>query len=218
MTTNEKNNEKSLEFIEFEVKHASSAQKLVRFKQLLEQQEGILEFVYVSGPDYFFTHPDSFFTTHPQWDRKGTFARYRRPSFGLDKGRRTVTWKYKPAGAENSIQRREHNWEVGKTPENVVFEQFKDSGLKFNSSIVKDCHIYNFKDASIVFYIVYDTTDGEAGDPRYFIEIEVDEKTIANKTEDEAWAVIDKYEKILSPLGVSKKSRIKESLFEMYRR
>lgn len=208
----------NLEFIEFEVKHPASASQLVEFKQILEQQEGIVEFIYVAGPDMFFIYPNVFFKSHPQWDIKGTFVRYRRPSFGLDKGRRTVTWKYKPAGADDNIKRKEHNWDVGKTPENVIIEQLKDSGLSFNCSIVKDCHVYNFKDASVVFYIVYDTTEGKAGEPRYFIEIEVDEKTIANKTEQEAWAIIDKYEAILSPLGVNKKTRIKESLFEMYRR
>lgn len=208
----------SLEFVEFEVKHPATASQLIKFKQILENQPDLKKFIYVAGPDTFFTYKDSFFKDHPQWSAEGTFVRYRKPSFGLDKGKRTVTWKYKPAGAVNNIQRREHNWDVGKTPENVILEQLKDSGLEINASIVKDCHIFNFEDATVVFYIVYDTTSGEASEPRYFIEIEVDEETIASKTEDEAWQVIDKYENILNPLGVSKKTRIKQSLFEMYRK
>jgi adenylate cyclase class IV len=208
----------SLQYIEFEVKHSATAAQLVQFKQILEKQPDILQFVYVAGPDSFFTYSKDFFEKNPQWDEKGTFVRYRKPSFGLDKSKKTVTWKYKPAGAKNNIIRKEHNWEVGKTPENVILEQLKDSGLTFNSSIVKDCHIYIFKDATVVFYIVYDITEDSQGEPKYFVEIEVDEKTIDQKTENEAWEVIEKYEKILSPLGISSKTRIRRSLFEMYRR
>jgi adenylate cyclase class IV len=209
---------KNLEFLEFETKYRVSDHLLVEFKQILEVQPDLKGFVYVEGPDSFFTYSDSWFAANPQWDPKGTFIRYRKPSFGLDKGRRQVTWKYKPANAKNNIQRKEHNWDIGETPEKVIIEQIQDSGAQFNASIIKNCHIYNFPDATLVFYVVYDTTNGKPEKSDYFVEIEVDEDTIHNLSEDQAWAVIEKYEAVLAPLGITAKNRLKKSLFEMYRK
>jgi adenylate cyclase class IV len=154
----------------------------------------------------------------PQWDPSGTFIRYRKPSFGLDKGRRQVTWKYKPKDAKNNIQRKEHNWDIGKTPEKVILEQLQDSGATFNASIVKNCHIYIFEDATLDFYTVYDTTYGKPKSADHFVEIEVSEENIAELNEEQAWKVIEKYEKVLAPIGISPQKRLRKSLFEMYRK
>lgn len=208
----------SLEHIEFETKYRVEDYSLIEFKQIMEGQADLQDFIYVEGPDFFFVYPPEWFTTNPQWDPSGTFIRYRKPSHGLDKGRRQVTWKYKPKDAKNNIQRREHNWDIGKTPEKVILEQLEFSGAKFNASIVKNCHIYHFDDATLVFYTVYDTTNGTPKKADYFVEIEVCEETIGSMTEQQAWAVIEKYEKILSPLGISAQKRMRKSLFEMYRK
>jgi hypothetical protein len=37
-------------------------------------------------------------------------------------------------------------------------------------------------------------------------------------TEKEAWAVIEKYEKLLEPVGINAYKRLKKSLFEIYKR
>jgi hypothetical protein len=208
----------NLEHVEFETKYRVADHLLIEFKQILEAHTELKGFVYVEGPDQFFTYPDSWFNSMPQWDPEGTFIRYRKPSFGLDKGRRQVTWKYKPANSKNNIQRKEHNWDIGGTPEKVILEQIKDSGAIFNCSIVKNCHIYNFPDATLVFYTVYDTTFGKPEEADYFVEIEVDESLIGSMSEDQAWAVIEKYEKVLAPIGISAQKRLKKSLFQMYRK
>lgn len=210
--------EESLEHIEFETKYRVEDHLLIKFKQIMENQEDLKDFIYVEGPDFFYTYPQAWFDANPQWEPNGTFVRYRKPSFGLDKGRRQVTWKYKPIDAKNSIKRKEHNWDIGKTPEKVIIEQLQSSGLLFNASIVKNCHIYIFGDATLVFYTVYDTTYGEPKKADYFVEIEVDENTIGDLNEDEAWKVIEKYEQVLSPLGISARNRLRKSLFEMYKK
>jgi hypothetical protein len=213
------NEEKSLEFIEFETKYRVEDRALITFKQILDNYQQDKKFVYVEGPDYYFTYPKWWFENMQQWDPKGTFGRYRKPSYGLDNGRRQMTCKYKPRDAKNSIQRREHNINVAPdTSESTIFEQFKDHGMEFNSSIIKNCHIYKLEDATLVFYTVYDTTDGKPKNADYFVEIEVDEDTIADKTEEQAWAVIVKYEKLLEEVGVNAQKRLRKSLFEMYRR
>lgn len=210
--------EKTLEHVEFETKYRVDDHLLIEFKQILEPNPELLGFIYVEGPDQFFTYSDAWFASMPQWDPKGTFIRYRKPSFGLDKGRRQVTWKYKPTNTKNNIQRKEHNWDIGETPEKVIIEQIQDSGAIFNCSIVKNCHIYNFSDATLVFYTVYDTTFGKPKKADYFIEIEVSEEKIHQMTENECWAVIEKYEQVLSPIGITAQKRLKRSLFEMYRK
>jgi hypothetical protein len=207
-----------LEDVEFETKYRVKDHLLIEFKQILETHLELQDFIYVEGPDCFFDYPESWFATMPQWDPEGTFIRYRKPSFGLDKGRRQVTWKYKPKNSKDNVQRKEYNWDIGKTPEKVVLEQLKESGAIFNASIVKNCHIYKFPDATLTFYTVYDTTYGQPKEADYFVEIEVDEDTIKDMTVDLAWAVIEKYEKVLAPIGISAQKRLKKSLYQMYKK
>jgi len=210
---------KSLEHIEFETKYRVEDQNLIVFKQILDGLQEEKKFIYVEGPDYYFTYPAWWFEHNPQWDPGGTFGRYREPSYGLDNGRRQVTCKYKPKDAKNSIQRKELNINLmPETSKDTIFEQFKCHGMEFNSSIIKNCHIYKLTDATLVFYTVYDTTDGTPKKADNFVEIEVDEDTIASKTEAEAWEVITKYEKMLSSIGLNPQKRLRKSLFEMYKR
>lgn len=210
--------EKSLEHIEFETKYRMEDHSLIQFKQVIDASPDEKSFVYVEGPDFFYVYPQNWFDSMPQWDPKGTFIRFRKPSYGLDKGRRQVTWKYKPRDSKNNIQRKENNWDIGSTPENVIVEQIQDSGAVFNFSLIKNCHIYKFSDATLVFYTVYDTTEGKPNKADYFVEIEVCEELIATLTETEAWAIIEKYETVLAPLGINAQKRMKKSLFELYRR
>lgn len=220
--------EESLAHIEFETKYRVEDHLLIEFKQIVENlqadiqfrknQDGGEFFIYVEGPDRFFTYPDGWFDFNKKWDTTGTFIRYRKPSHGLDKGRRQVTWKYKPKGASNNVKRKEHNWDVAGTPEKTIIEQIQDSGATYNFEIVKNCHIYRFEDATVVFYTVYDTTDGKVKKADSFVEIEVCEETIHNLSEDQAWEVIRKYEKALLPLGINAQKRMDKSLFEIYRR
>jgi hypothetical protein len=210
---------KGLEHIEFETKYRVEPHLLVSFKQILDSIEGDKKFIYVEGPDHYFTYPKWWFNNNTQWDPNGTFIRYRKPSYGLDNGRRQVTWKYKAVNAKNNIQRIENNWDLTeKTEESTIFNQMELSSSTFNFSIVKNCHIYRLRDATLVFYTVYDTTDGKPKASDSFVEIEVDEENMKNTTEQEAWRVITKYEKLLETIGVNAQKRLRKSLFEMYKR
>lgn len=210
--------DKNLEYIEFETKYRVEAQVLILFKQILDSIPESKTFIYVEGPDQYFSYPQWWLDNNSQYDSSGTFIRYRKPSYGLDKGKRQVTWKYKPTGSSNNIQREELNWDSTNIPENVILKQLQLSGATFNFSIVKNCHIYKLEDATLVFYTVYDTTDGEPSKADNFLEIEVDEEKIKDLTEKDAWNIIEKYEKLLQPLGITARSRLKKSLYEMYRR
>ena len=211
--------EKTLEHIEFETKYRVEDHQLIEFKQIMDSSPEEKRFIYVEGPDYYWTYPSWWFQNNPQWDESGTFVRFRKPSYGLDNGNRQVTWKYKPREAKINIQRTENNWDIkDKTDESSITKQLQCSGCKFNFSIVKNCHIYILNDATLVFYTVYDTTDGKPKKADSFVEIEVNEENMKNTTAEQAWAVIVKYEKVLESIGLNAQKRLKKSLFAMYKR
>lgn len=191
---------------EFETKYRVEPHLLTEFKKIVGMLPGLEKFIYVEGPDYYFTKAD------------GSFARYRRPSHGLDNGRSEVTVKVKPEGAKNNIIRKEVNWRVDETPEDAIREGLRLMGYMPNFSIWKGCHIYNFADVTLVMYTVFDTTDGRASKTDSFVEIEISEEKISEMTEDQAWDMIAHYEEVLKELGINARCRLKKSLFEMYRR
>jgi len=196
---------------EFECKYRVEPHVLVDFKNIVEHLPETKSFLYVEGPDYYYSHPS--------FDDR-SFGRYRRPSFGLDGGRAEWTVKRFPDGAKNAIQRLEMNWRVDQTPEDDVKRGAEVMGFVLNFAIKKSCQIYKFDDATLVFYTVYDITNGTTAEKvDHFVEIEVCEKKISQGlTEDEAWAIIEKYEKILAPIGISSKKRLRSQLWDMYKR
>jgi len=197
---------------EFEVKFRVEPHSLIEFKRIVSSLPGVERMTYVEGPDHYYTHPD--------YD-ENSFGRYRKASFGLDNGRAEWTLKFRPKDAKNSIQRLEMNWRVDSTPEEDIKRGAELMGFRHNFTIVKSCHMYKFADATLVFYTVYDATGGSISSKvDHFIEIEVCEHAIANvgMTEDEAWAVIERYEAALAPLELTAKNRLKRSLFDMYKR
>lgn len=223
---------------EFETKYRVDPATLTEFKQIADKLPELEKFIYVEGPDTYYTNEhitkrlESFAETLSEKNKEAfktllddtigqfpPFMRYRRPSHGLDGDRKELTTKYKQSGSKNNIQREEKNIRVDKVDEDTIAKFISDLGYKLNFSIWKTCHIYNFKDATLVFYSVYDTTNGGKS-PKVdtFVEIEVDEESISTKTEKEAWAIIEKYEKSLEAVGLSARTRLRKSLFEMYRR
>lgn len=192
-------------FTEFEVKFRVEPQILTAFKSIVEKLPDLEKFIYVEGPDEYFTKTDN-------------FARYRKASHGLDNNRAEITIKVKPEGAKNNIIRKEVNWRVDGTPREAIHEGLIEMGFSFNFSIWKSCHIYVFADATLVFYTVYDTTDGKSQRTDNFLEIEVDEEKVKTLTEEQGWEIIVKYEKALESLGITPQKRLRKSLFEMYKR
>lgn len=203
----EENKELIEKLTEFETKYRVEPHLLTEFKSLVGKLPNLKGFIYVEGPDYYFTN-----------GKGDSFIRYRRPSHGLDNGRSEVTVKIKPDGAKNNIKRQEVNIRVDVTPEDAVREFIKLMGYKPNFNIFKTCHIYNLDDATLVFYTVYDETSGKVTKEDTFVEIEIDEHLVSSLTLEQAMALIAKYEKILEPIGLTAQKRLRKSLFEMYRR
>lgn len=222
---------------EFETKYRVEPSVLTEFKRIVDGLPGLQKFLYVEGPDSYYTNKhvtNLFLKFADSLDEQNKeklvsivnktigqyppFMRYRRPSHGLDGDRKELTTKYKPDGAKNNIQREEKNLRVDKTPEDTIVSFVQDMGYRLNFSIWKTCHIYNFEDATLVFYSVYDTTDGKASKMDNFIEIEISEEKVSEMTEAQAWQIIEKYEKALESIGLKAKNRLRKSLYEMYKR
>ena len=178
---------------EFECKYRVEPHVLIEFKRIVSELPDLKSFLYVEGPDFYYSHPD--------FDER-SFGRYRKPSHGLDNGRAEWTVKRWLTGAKSSTKRLEMNWRVDLTPEEDVKRGAEVMGFVFNFSIIKSCQIYKFDDATLVFYTVYDVTDGSTSSKvDHFVEVEVSEKLITEGlTEAEAWVIIEKYEKALAPI------------------
>lgn len=184
------------EFCEFETKYRVEGDLVYKFKSIVAEMD-YKSFVYAEGPDFYYTKPD------------GSFLRYRK---AMTEKRAEVTMKEKPKEARHNIKRKEVNWRVDNNSQDAIHEGALMMGYKFNFSIWKSCHIYKFKDATLVFYTVRDDHNELA----HFVEIELDEKTIHTLTHEEAMDVIRKYEDILAPLGITYRNRLTKSLYEMY--
>jgi len=190
-------------YTELEVKFNADVKDLNDFKSIVETQCGPLT-LYCEGPDEYFLKPGT-----------DSFKRFRHATYPANCGKQ-VTTKVKPEGAKNNINRIEKNLDVSNNEDELIRETIKDDGYIYNFTIVKYCHIYKVSDATLVFYTVFDTTHGAKESSRSFIEIEVDEEIIGMLTEEEGWQIIEKYEKILAPIGIHAQKRIRKSLFEMY--
>lgn len=187
---------------EFETKYKTTVDKLVIFKSVVEKLPDLKKFIYVQGPDHYYVKPDA----------SVMFARYRKAEHSNDGG--TLTFKQRTTDKDNVI-RNEDNLDLAKNmTKDKVEANVNRLGYEFNFRIWKMCHIYKYSDATLVFYTVVDEEDKEA----HFMEIEVDEDTIGNLTEDDAWDIIRKYEEILAPTGITYKNRLRQSLFDMYKK
>ena len=185
-------------FTEFETKYKTDLSALPIFNRIVSSLPNLESFLYTCGPDVYHSHSNN------------CIGRYRST---LDGKFAQWTVKRKPDGAKNNVYRFESNWNVAGTPADEVDAGAKQMGFVFDFKIHKNCFIYKFQDATVVMYWVRE--DGTEKED-YYIEIEVTEETIHELTEDQAWGVINKYEKLLEPVGISPQKRMKKSLFELY--
>lgn len=224
-----------LHFTEFETKYRTEDSKRFPFKKIMEDDLGLKgeKFLYVQSGDEYFTlnldkrikeYIDSAVDCKPN-DFKEVmqeliknfieeelgmpkFLRYRASEDKKIK-RKELTFKKKHT-TKNNIRRTEINLRVDPSNQETIEEFCEGIGYERTFEVYKYCDIYYADDAVLVFYSVKD----DQGKMDHFMEIEVNEEM--DFTEDEAWTIIKKYEKILEPLGVNHRVRIKKSLFEMY--
>lgn len=156
--------------------------------------------VIASGYDHF----------HANSKDKDSFCRHR---VGLDINQ--LTFKRKGEGAANNVTRTEHNLNL--SPDTSV-EQVEalcaEFGYTYNTSIFKTCFVYTYEWYVFVYYIVHDKSMKELG---RFLEIEAREDYNWGSEQD-ALTGIASIEKFAKGLGINAQSRMRKSLWEMFRK
>lgn len=190
--------EEGTEFLEIESKYRADKIDRLKFKELGNSLNP-KNFLYVESDDTYYTKSET------------EFLRYRAADKNTKSKRSELTFKKKTA-RNNNLVRVEVNLRVDTNTPETVKEFAEGLGYKFNFQITKYCDIYYYDDADIVYYSVRD----EEGKYQSFMEIEVMEGYA--KSQEEAKAILSKYEKLLEPLGITYQNRLRKSLFEMYRK
>ncbi len=187
-------------YLEVEAKYNADDIDRIKFKDLAKSL-GPKSFLYVESTDVYYLRAEN------------EFLRYRMPSEnrlgGDEENRSELTFKKKSMDKNNWV-RTEVNLRVDKNDPFLIHAFCEGLGYKKNFSIQKSCDIYFYDDADLVYY----TVKGEDGKYATFVEIEADESL--EMTQEQAWEVVQKYEKLLAPLGITPQKRKKLSLFEMY--
>jgi adenylate cyclase class IV len=146
------------------------------------------------------------------FSKQDDFLRYRAKSAGSNE--LTIKKKLKK---DVLSARAEVNLKINSTKEDT--EEFaKLLGYKFDFSLDKYADTWNFEEVQLSHYavLVNDASDedydqqGDLGG--HFVEIEV-----LGAPRSGYYKILNKWEKLLKPFGVSKNNRVNKSLFELYR-
>ena len=189
------------EFLEVEYKYNADDIDRMAFKDLAKSF-GPTSFIYVESTDIYYAKSENEFLRHRlPAENKG----------GAEESRSELTFKKKLID-QNNWSRIEVNLRVDHNSPFLVTAFCEGLGYKKNFSIIKSCDIYFYPNGDLVYYSVKD----EEGKYRNFIEIEALED--CRVTKEESLEILQKYEKMLAPLGITAQKRKKLSLWEMYRK
>ena len=183
-----------MQFREIEVKYDASEVSLKSFVSLVESKFTVKKHLLVSSYDDYFV------------DKDNNFLRYRHKE-----GRGELTIKRK-LDEHNNNKRIEVNLPTDGNAMEAVSQFASLLGYKHNFCVYKTAQVYWVDNMVICYYVVYNE---EWKEQRRFIEIEADED-FPWETEAQALNAVEQYEKILEPLGLRVKNRLKKSLFEMF--
>lgn len=182
-----------IEFREIEVKYSADDIKLKDFLNIMSQLP-VNKTLLVSSFDEYFTNSSN------------DFIRYRH-----NDGRGELTIKQRTNNKNNNDRIEVNVAANGNNVESIT--KFANLlGYQHNFTIYKTCQIFWLDKVDLVYYVVYDK---EFKELRRFIEIEALEE-IPWISAEEAWAEITKYEKLLEPLGITPRNRMKLSLFQLF--
>jgi len=189
------------DFREVEFKYNSDDIDRMVFKDLVKGLNP-KSFIYVESKDIYYAKS------------KDEFLRYRMPSenkLSGEENRQELTFK-KKSEEKNNWNRIEVNLRIDLNDPFLVNAFCEGLGYAKNVELVKCCEIYFFEDADIVYY----STKNEQGEYKYYIEIEALEN--CGTTKEQSLEVLQKYEKLLAPLGITPQKRKKLSLWEINRK
>ncbi len=182
-------------FMEVETKYRVPGLKLPLFRGMAESLKP-KRYIEAAGYDYYYVKDGD------------EFIRYRAGDL------HQLTIKKKTLEANNYVR---HEVNLGLKPQDrrhTVDAFCAALGYKYNFAIFKSCFIYYFEEFDVVYYTVYDENMDEV---ERFLEIEMLED-YPWPSQEAAWARLLEIEHQLKPLGITPQSRVKRSLFEMFRK
>lgn len=184
-------------FKEIELKYSASNISLQRFLTFCQERDPI-KYLTGFGPDYFYSNSKD----------ETYFQRYRVASEYKE-----LTLKRK-LNSENNVIRTERNMKMHKSmTKDKIDGYMKEIGYEYNTMLYKVCHVFEYSYYSLVYYICFDAGMSEMA---RFIEIEMKEE-YPWESINHAISELNAMEIICKPLGLKKKDRINESLFELFR-
>ena len=189
-----------MKFTEVEFKYKAEDIKLEDFNAFCQNRGKEYKLTVASGFDHFYSSNGN----------DESFCRHRS---GPDTNQLTFKRKTKDA---NNFVRTEHNIDLLPFVKNdQVAALCSEFGYEYNFSLFKTCFVYKYDLYTFVYYVCYDTGLKELG---RFVEIEMSEKHAWNN-EEEVWNELLVMERICAKsLGISAQSRVKRSLYEMYKK
>jgi len=184
------------DFKELEYKYNAESVKLTDFQDLAESLAPIKK-IDASSWDIYYTD-----SKHEE-----RFVRYRES----DTPELTIKRKTK---STNNWERVEVDLPLNpdKITERIVETFVSLEGYKKNFKIYKSCFIYWFDNTNMVYYTVYNENMKEIG--RY-LEVEVNKEKLKELPVEELKKELGNLEVELEKLGITRKNRMKRSLFEI---
>lgn len=184
---------KNLE-IEFKYNAVTSLQEFNSFCESRKPDK----FLIISGFDHFYSNKVD----------KSSFYRHR-----VNTNENQLTFK-KKLTAENNFIRKEHNIDLPMSvSEDQISALCEINGYEYDTSIFKNCFIYNYSYYTLVYYVCYNRDLVELG---RFIEIEMNED-YDWINEEEAYGELVSLERFCKTIGLYPDKRLTSSLFEMFR-
>ncbi len=193
--------EEILDFKEIEYKYNADDIDRMKFKDLVKSLNP-KSFIYVESKDIYYAKS------------KNEFLRYRMPSenkLSGEENRQELCFKKKTED-KNNWTRIEVNLRVDLNNPWLVDQFCEGLGFKKNFEIKKFCDIFFFDDADLVYYSVKDS------DSKYTHYLEIECMENCGMTKEQSLEVLQKYEKLLAPLGITAQKRKKLSLWEINRK
>lgn len=181
---------------EYEFKFNANDIKLSDFHKVAKTLNPLRQ-LEVSSWDTYYTNKD------------GNFMRYRNSE---EKPELTIKRKTTESNNQNRV---EINLPLRPCNESIIEGFVGLEGYKQNFKIFKYCFIYYYENVDIVYYIVYDP---ELKEQARYLEIEFLEDNTNNFTTEQIFDILKEYEQKLSSLGITPQSRMKKSLFELYKK
>jgi adenylate cyclase class IV len=183
-----------MHFKEIETKYSANDIDLNKFVELVSAMNP--NWIMVSSYDDYFTNQSDEFIRYRYTDQHGELTIKRKTTDTNNNNR-----------IEVNLKTEGKNFPTVNAFANLL-------GYNLNFSIYKTCKIALIDKVVLVYYVVYDDKLNEL---QRFIEIEAKEEH-SWESEEQAWAEVTKYEKLLEPLGITPRNRLKKSLYEIFKK